>query len=144
MKIRKLEKSDKKEFLNLLSQLTDIGNITDNSFNDRFNDRFNDLSSNKYLDIYVIIYNSILVACGTIYIEPKFIHNCGKIAHIEDIVVKKEFRGKGLGKQIIEHLKKVANLSNCYKIILSCSKKNKFFYEKCGFKNENLEMSFRF
>ncbi len=28
-----------------------------------------------------------LVACGSIFIELKFTHECGKVGHIEDIVV---------------------------------------------------------
>ena len=39
-----------------------------------------------------------IVAAGTLMIEYKFIHNCGHIGHIEDIVVDKEERGKNLGK----------------------------------------------
>lgn len=137
--MRKLKKEDKKDFLNLLSQLTTIGNITEESFNNRFNLIF----SNKNINIYVLIKNNKLIGCGTLLIEPKFIHNCNNLGHVEDIVIDKNERGNGYGKFLIKSLIKIAKKS-CYKVILSCNEKNKIFYEKCNFLNENIEMVYRF
>lgn len=38
-----------------------------------------------------------VVGCGTLLLEHKFIHSCGVIGHIEDVVVGKALRGQGLG-----------------------------------------------
>ena len=46
-----------------------------------------------------------VVATGTIYIEYKFIHQVGKVGHIEDMVVDSDYRNKGLGTMIVENLK---------------------------------------
>lgn len=85
-----------------------------------------------------------IIACGTLLIEHKFIHNLSCVGHIEDIVVDAKYRNKGLGKQIIEHLVKEAKDHNCYKVILNCSPDNIKFYEKCGFACKNMEMSIYF
>ena len=63
-----------------------------------------------------------------------FLRNCGKVGHIEDVVVDSNARGLKLGKKIIAFLTEHAHLMECYKVILDCSLENKTFYEKCGFK----------
>lgn len=72
-----------------------------------------------------------IVGYGVIVFETKI--RGGKIAHIEDIVVSQFYRGKGLGKKIIEFLTDNAKNNDCYKISLSCNTNNIIFYEKCGF-----------
>lgn len=79
-----------------------------------------------------------IVASGTVFIERKFIHRGSFVGHIEDIVIKKEVRGKELGKELISHLVHIAESRGCYKVILDCNDSNVCFYEKCGFhKHEN-------
>ena len=82
-----------------------------------------------------------IVACGSVFIEDKIIHNLSKCAHIEDIVVDPSYRGLRLGFYVIDKLKKVAMQFNCYKIILDCSEKNVKFYEKCEFERVGVQMA---
>ena len=81
-----------------------------------------------------------VTACGSIFIEKKFIHNLGSVGHIEDIVVNKNHRKKGLGKMIINKLTEYAKEQKCYKVILDCAEENVKFYEKCGYKNKGISM----
>jgi len=37
-------------------------------------------------------------------VELKFLHSCHSVGHIEDIVISKEYRHVGLGKQLVERL----------------------------------------
>ncbi len=85
-----------------------------------------------------------IIGCGTILIEPKFIHNCGSVAHIEDVCILPEYRSKGYGQLIIQVLIDISKTNDCYKIILNCSKEKKSFYEKCGFKETNAQMGIYF
>ncbi len=57
--------------------------------------------------------------------------NGSKVGHIEDIIIDEEYRGKGIGKMLIEYLKSMCN--ECYKIVLYCANHNIEFYEKLGF-----------
>ncbi|GFP96528.1 glucosamine 6-phosphate n-acetyltransferase [Phtheirospermum japonicum] len=77
-----------------------------------------------------------IVGTGSVFIEKKFIRNCGKVGHIEDVVVDSSVRGKQLGKKIIGFLSDHARRMGCYKVILDCSVNNRPFYEKCGFKQK--------
>lgn len=65
-----------------------------------------------------------IIACGTIFVELKFLRDNGIVGHIEDIVVHKDGQGKGLGKRVIEVLTAIGRARGCYKIILDCSEHN--------------------
>ena len=75
-------------------------------------------------------------------IEQKFIHDGGKVGHIEDVVVRKEYQGKGVGKKIVNALLKYAEKKGCYKTILDCSEDLIPFYESIGFKRHSNSMRF--
>ncbi|EYU17479.1 hypothetical protein MIMGU_mgv1a016916mg [Erythranthe guttata] len=81
-----------------------------------------------------------IVATGSVFIEKKFIRNCGKVGHVEDVVVDSSVRGKKLGKKVIEFLSDYARGVGCYKVILDCSVDNVPFYERCGFKQKEVQM----
>lgn len=138
---RKLEISDKnKGFIELLQQLTVCDSISDQEFQDRFQE----LSS--YGDDHLICVieddrSGKIIATGSVFIEKKFIRNCSKVGHIEDVVVDSGARGMQLGKKIVEFLTGHARSVGCYKVILDCSANNIAFYEKCGFKQKELQMA---
>ena len=73
-------------------------------------------------------------------IEQKFIHNGGKAGHIEDVVTRKEYEGRGIAKEIMKELINIAKENGCYKIILDCDEKVMKFYEKIGFRKHSLMM----
>ena len=54
--------------------------------------------------IYVAVLDSKVIGSATIFIEPKFIHSGGTVAHIEDVVVRKEYQGSGIGQKLVEAL----------------------------------------
>ena len=53
---------------------------------------------------------------------------------IEDVVIDSNYRGKGLGKLLINHLIKFSKTLDSDKIILNSKESNTKFYEKLGFK----------
>jgi len=75
-------------------------------------------------------------------IEPKFIHQGGKVGHIEDVVISKEFQGSGIGEKLINFVLDYSKKNDCYKTILDCSDDVKPFYEKIGFKKHSNSMRF--
>ncbi len=141
MNIRQLSLYDYyKNYIALLSELTDVGNISFNSFELKFNL----INSNKNHNIFVIEDQNKIITTGTLLIEDKFIHNCSKIGHIEDIIVHSNYRGHGLGKKIIQYLTNYAKDNGCYKVILDCEKNYMQFYEKLGFNEKNIQMAIYF
>lgn len=84
--------------------------------------------------------NHQVVGTATLLIEQKFIHDGGKAGHIEDVVTRKGYEGKGIGKEIMKELIKIAKENGCYKIILDCDEKVINFYEKIGFRKHSIMM----
>ena len=123
-------------FCDLLEELT-ICEASEKDFRTVFNEM------KKTSDIYYVVVGEdhetgMIVATGTVFIEKKYIHKGGSVGHIEDIVIKREARGKELGKELISHLVHIAVTKGCYKVILDCNDRNMPFYERCGFhKHEN-------
>ena len=92
--------------------------------------------------IHVAEIDGKIVGSTTLLIEQKFIHNGGKVGHIEDVVVSKEFEGRGIGIKLVTSLLEVAKTKNCYKTILDCKNELIPFYERIGFKQESNQMRY--
>jgi len=92
--------------------------------------------------IHVAEINGKIVGSTTLLIEQKFIHNGGRVGHIEDVVVSKEYEGKGIGIKLVNSLLKKAKVMNCYKTILDCQEELIPFYERIGFKQESNQMRY--
>jgi glucosamine-phosphate N-acetyltransferase len=60
--------------------------------------------------------------------------------HVEDVAVREDFQGTGIGTLMMNYLEGEAKKANCYKIILDCSEKNVNFYEKCGYVRQEVQM----
>jgi len=130
--IRELKKEDLwNGFLSTLDSLRQASNIEKNLAEKIF-DKIN---ANEDHIIAVAEVNGKIVGATTLIIESKFIHNGGKVGHIEDVVVDKEYQGKGIGEKIIYYLLEMAKNKGCYKTILDCTDNVKPFYEKIGFKH---------
>lgn len=116
-------------YFDLLKQLTTINpkNITNQDF-DNFVDNLNE---NHFVKVIKYKHTEQIIGSITVLKEQKLIHDLGKVAHIEDVVVDKYMRGYGLGKKLIEVA--VKECQDCYKIILDCNDENVEFYKKCGF-----------
>ena len=62
---------------------------------------------------------------------------------IEDVVVEKNRRGKGIGKKLIMHIINFSKSKSCDKIILNSSESNILFYEKLGFVQNEIQLVMR-
>ena len=65
-----------------------------------------------------------VIGTGSLVIERKFTRELGICGHIEDIVVSEAYRGKNLGRRLIDVLKALAQTNQCYKVILDCAPKD--------------------
>lgn len=82
-----------------------------------------------------------IIGSGTIYIEPKLIRNGQSVGHIEDIVVKSQYRGNKISQNILNKLKDYANEKNCYKVILDCEESVCKVYKSNGFDIKGFQMA---
>ncbi len=144
-KIRLLEQSDfGKGYLNLLSQLTEVGDIDHADFAAHL-EKINQNKASHQIWVVPNLENTQILATATLLIEPKFIHNCGAVGHIEDVVVLDAARGLGLGKKLIDHLVVQAKLNpKCYKVSLYCKPELARFYQKSNLVVKDTQMVFYF
>ncbi len=139
VKIREIEKNDlEKGFLRSLDSLRKASDLDTG----RAKEIFENIKSNPNHKIFVAIVDEKVVGSTTLFIEPKFIHQGGLVGHIEDVVVSKEFQGKGIGEKLIKASLDFAKNNGCYKTILDCSEDVESFYEKIGFKKHSNAMRF--
>jgi len=138
---RKVNKYDiLKGHLNLYTQLTKIdpSHISKTDY-----ENFINSLSDDHI-IYVVESKNKIIGTITILIEQKLIHDMGKVAHIEDVVVDTNYRGYDIGTTLIKMAVEHAREQKCYKIILDCSETLKQFYGKCGFVHKGVEMALYF
>ena len=136
---RQLQDSDyNKNYLGLLSQLTEIGEITQDAFTDILSKIqsqiwvFEDTTSNK------------IVASASILFEQKIIHGGGIVAHLEDVVVDESYRGIRLGQKLIANMIDKARENGAYKIIADCKMELLSFYSKNGFQKKGEQIAIYF
>ena len=103
---------------------------------------FHSLDAQHHIIVVENPTNHLLIGTGTIFIEPKIIHNFGFVGHIEDVVVHPDYQGYGVGSKIIEKLKQYGDENGCYKCILDCTDDKIPFYQKCGFSLKGTQMSY--
>jgi len=132
--VREIEEEDfSKGFFETLSNLSEVGEIkNETSLAIKILNKINKDKNYKII-IAEDKENHNIIGTATLLIEQKFIHNGGKAGHIEDVVTRKGYEGKGVGREIIKELIKIAKENGCYKVILDCDEKVIKFYEKIGF-----------
>ncbi|XP_057954474.1 glucosamine 6-phosphate N-acetyltransferase isoform X2 [Malania oleifera] len=139
-RVRRLQIQDKsKGFIELLQQLSLCDSVSDSEFASRFQE-LTALGEDHVVCVIEDEQSHKIVATGSVFVEKKFLRNCGSVGHIEDVVVDSRARGLGLGHKIMSYLADHAQSMGCYKVILDCSAENKGFYEKCGFKHKEIQM----
>ena len=103
--LRELKEEDLSNgFFETLSNLSEVGSISK-----EINLAKEILNTIKKDKNYIIIIaedkkNHQVIGNATLFIEQKFIHNGGKAGHIEDVVTRKGYEGKGIGKEIMKEL----------------------------------------
>ena len=72
------------------------------------------------------------------------LHHAARIAEIMEFVVKAEYRGKGLGKDLLAYAEKCAKEKGCAQIEVACNQLRKDthrFYSREGMKNYHFKFS---
>ena len=129
----------------LFSQLTESVLLSQT----KFQKWFTEVQSNPCFTLFGIIESETeyskptLVGLGTLWIQPKYYHNNRRSGHIEDIIIDKKHRQKGLGKKLIEYIIETAINADCYKIQLHCTEEMQKFYERLTFKNRLRSMEIK-
>jgi len=123
------------------SHSTDVVKILIDSFSKNYDKKINEsIFSSDEVDGIVALEKGNVLGYASIHYINKITRKSGII---EDVVVKENQRGKGIGKLLVNNLIEKAKNNNCDKIILSSSEKNLKFYQKLGFQKNEFEMIMR-
>jgi len=139
IEIREIEEGDLQSgFLETLDFLRNTSELDKN----KAKEILKKIKQNPNHIIHVAIDDKKIVGSTTLFIEQKFIHDGGLVGHIEDVVVRKDYEGKGIGIKLVTSMLECAKEKKCYKTILDCKDNVKQFYERIGFKPESNGMRY--
>lgn len=139
--IRKIKERDfENGFFETLSNLTTVGDIYSNDELKKEIIRRVLENQNHIIIVAEDLESRKIIGTATLLIEQKFIHNGGRVGHIEDVATRKGFEGRGVGREMIHKLTEISNEHGCYKIILDCDPNVVKFYEKLGFVKKAITM----
>ncbi len=140
--VREMSPKDlQRGFFETLSNLAEVGGISEDQENAK--EVLREITSYPFCKIFVAVKNDgEIVGSNTLLIEQKFIHNGGKVGHIEDVVTKKGYEGLGIGTALVGKSLRFARQMKCYKVILDCSEENVPFYRKIGFNEHGISMRY--
>lgn len=131
--LRPLNRADYKfGYLELLAQLTGVGEISEQQFAGQF-DRMRNCLNTYYIIVIEDRSRSKIVGSATLHVEFKFIHQTSLRGRIEDVVVDDGYRGRQLGKLLLESVKLLARHVGCYKLSLDCKDSMIKYYNSLQF-----------
>ncbi|XP_050693141.1 probable glucosamine 6-phosphate N-acetyltransferase isoform X2 [Eriocheir sinensis] len=137
LRVRPLCKADyDRGFLQLLAQLTKVGDISREKFEERF-EAMRACRGHYYVTVIEDVDQGRVVGAATLACEMKFIRGCAKRGRLEDVVVSDQYRGKQLGKLIVTTINLLACHVGCYKLGLDCKDSMKPFYSSLGYTSED-------
>ncbi|NCB32787.1 MAG: GNAT family N-acetyltransferase [Erysipelotrichia bacterium] len=98
---------------------------------------FKRISNYPNYKIFVTIDDEKIIGTFAVAIIDNLAHMGATSGLIEDVVVKTDWQGKGVGKQMMEYAIEYCKKYECYKVVLSSNLKREkahLFYESLGFK----------
>ena len=131
MKIRELAYTD----------YTQVIEIWKKSFSNNFDKNINTTYLSDPSSVTLVsVDNDTITGVASLHIIKKLTRTLGLI---EDVAVNENYRGKGIGKKLVEKLIEIASEKGCDKTVLNSSEKNSEFYEKIGFEKNEIQMIIR-
>ena len=144
IKIEEIKKDDLIHVLNLYAdEDIDDGDVLSKSEAGKIFDR---ISSYPNYKIYGAKYNGKIVGTFSLAIMDNIAHRGKSSGIVEDVVVDKHMRSKGIGKIMMEYAIEVCKKHNCYKMSLSSNLKRERahrFYKSLGFEKHGYSFSIR-
>jgi ribosomal protein S18 acetylase RimI-like enzyme len=140
LQIRPIVDEDYRDVYRLYRQLVGTsalpGSMVENSFSRIFKGFFN--SGER--EAYVATLHEKVIGFVTLYYLDVF-HHSGQVVSMQELVVTEEFRGRGVGKALVEFVKQKASEKNCHGLEVATDlwqSGAKSFYEKCGLQGKGL------
>ncbi len=81
-----------------------------------------------------------VVGTASFFLEKKFTHDCGWVGHVDDVAIRPDWQGSGVGKLLMQYIVRLCRERGCYKVVLDCSEAVAPFYAKLGFYEAAVQM----
>lgn len=135
--IREAVHRDLKEILELYLDLheTEVPNESK-----QLRDTWEKIMSDSDHHLIVCEVDGKIVSSCVCVVIPNLTRNVRPYAFVENVVTHRDFRGKGYATDCLNYAKKIAQESNCYKMMLltgSKEAKTLMFYEKAGYNSSD-------
>ena len=131
-KIRRVRLSDLDNLMKLLFQLHKKKEADEKISRKRLSVVLKKMLNDKNLFLAVYQDSGGLAGTATLFIHTNLTSEGKSRGCIENVVIDKNSRGKGIGKKLVTYLIDEAKKRDCYRVFLDCTKQNIRFYEKCG------------
>lgn len=145
IRLRPLSSKDyDRGFLEILGQLTTVGDISKQKFQERFAEMRN-CADSYYITVIVDTKIDSIIGSGTLVNVRRYNGRRlpGTEGMIEDIIVNNSYRGKQLGKILIASLVELARVLESRQVGLNCKDPMIKFYEGFGFHRDSDFMMLR-
>ncbi len=80
------------------------------------------------------------VGTASVLFARKFLRGCLLAAHVEDVAVRPDWQGRGVGRLLVERCVALARERGAYKVVLDCGEQTESFYGKLGFTRQGSYM----
>ena len=131
MKIRELAYTDYNQVIEIWKK----------SFSNNFDKEINATYLSDPSSVTLVsVDNDTITGVASLHIIKKLTRTLGLI---EDVAVNENYRGKGIGKKLVDKLIEIASEKGCDKTVLNSSEKNSEFYKKIGFEKNEIQMIIR-
>ena len=112
---------------------------------------FQQIKSNPLHKVFVAVLQDgydgqskgLIIGTTTLLVEPKFIFGGTRFGHVEDVAVRREYDGLGIGSKLVSHATEAATKVGCMRTVLYCSDDRMSFYEKIGYTYRDNCMEFK-
>lgn len=95
---------------------------------------------------FVIMHQQKKAGFVSLHVQP-LLHHWGKVAEIQELILHKDFRNLGLGKQVLHEMINLAKSKEC-KLIELCTNKKRIdaqrFYRDAGWKESHFKYTCEF
>lgn len=120
-----------KDYQNGLPEVTELVSPDDKHMNGDAA-RIHDLTGCA-MHRYVAVHEGEVIGTATLLTHPKLLHGGCKAGQIEEVAVREDWRGKGVGTDLVNTLMQLAKERGCYKVELMCHPDNAAWYIGVGF-----------
>lgn len=140
--IREAQLADMPAVMQLIGQ-ADMS--PDNELSDeQVEELYHQIDGTPFHRLYVAELDAEIVGTFALIVVQQLSHNAARSVVIEDIVVRSDLQGRGLGEELMEFAFQESQVLGCLKLTLSSGNaraKAHEFYEKLGYKRDGIRFA---